>query len=180
MIEHHNVVVTIIDVQKSLAQAMHGREALLDNIGRLIAGCRAFEIPILWTEQNPAKLGPTLPGIARAMPEGLAPIPKMSFSCCGEQAFCDALAATGRSEVLLAGIEAHICVYQTAVDLLDRGLRVQVVSDAVSSRAVHNRDTALIRMRDAGAVPTTVEMLLFEMLRTAASPRFKAVAAIVK
>lgn len=180
MIEHSKAVLTVIDVQGSLAQAMHGREALLDSIGRLIAGCRAFDIPIILTEQNPEKLGPTLPEIMQVMPDGIRPIPKMSFSCCGVPEFIAALDASDRSDVVLAGIEAHVCVCQTAIDLLERGMRVHVVSDAVSSRAVHNRDAALLRMRDAGASLTTVEMLLFEMLRTAASPQFKAIAKIVR
>ena len=110
----------------------------------------------------------------------MEPIAKMSFSCCGTRAFNDALADLKRTDVLLAGIEAHICVYQTAVDLLHQGFTVHIVTDAVSSRFLRNRDLALMKMHDCGAALTSVEMALFELLKTADSPQFKKIAGIVK
>jgi nicotinamidase-related amidase len=169
----------VIDVQGKLAQVMHNREFLVENLKKLIKGVRVLNIPILWLEQNPAGLGPTLPEIAELMPD-ITPIGKMSFSACGNPAFMEALEAADRTQLLLVGIEAHICVYQTAIDLLKRSYEVQVVADAVSSRTAENREIALMKMRDSGVGLTSVEMALFELLGVAEGRQFKEIAKIVK
>ncbi|MFH0725430.1 MAG: hydrolase [Pseudomonadota bacterium] len=169
----------VIDVQGKLAQVMHNREFLFENLKKLIKGVRVLKIPILWLEQNPAGLGPTLPEIAGLMPD-ITPISKMSFSACGNPAFMQSLEAADRAQLLLVGIEAHICVYQTAIDLLKRSYEVQVVADAVSSRTVENREVALMKMRDSGVGLTSVEMALFELLGVAEGRQFKEIAKIVK
>ena len=135
-------------------------------------------MPILWAEQNPQGLGATVREIASLLPG--RPIPKRSFSCCGESRFMQALTDLGRRQVLLAGIEAHVCVYQTAMDLMERGFEVHVVADAVSSRTILNKDIALRTMRDAGASITSVETALFELLRVAEGEKFKEILKIVK
>lgn len=180
MLELTNAILVCIDIQGNLAQAMHNRERLFENLRRLLSGMRVLAVPVIWTEQNPEKLGPTLPQIAQCMPAGLRPLSKMSFSCCGCEAFMRELAAGKRSDVLLAGIETHICVYQTAVDLMARGYRVHIVADCVASRTPDNRDIGMEKMRAAGACATSAETALFELLRTAASPLFKQIAGIVK
>jgi len=180
MLDPRQAVLLVVDVQGKLAQLMHEKEALFDALVRLVKGARVLRIPILWLEQNPKGLGPTIPEIAGAMPEGLSPIPKMSFSCCGEPRFLEALLATGRRQVLLCGIEAHICVYQTAMDLKERGCEVHVVADAVSSRKPFSRDVALMKLGRGGIQLTTVEMALFEMLGVAEGPEFKEIVRIVK
>lgn len=180
MLDCKNTVLVVIDIQGNLAMAMHEREKLFDNLVKLITGIRVFDIPIILTEQNPEKLGPTIPQIFAVMPDNIKPIPKMSFSCCGEPEFLSKLENVARSEIVIAGIEAHICVYQTAVDLLARGFRVHIITDAVSSRTAHNRDLAIMKMQGFGAVLTSVEMVLFELLKTADSPFFRTVAKIVK
>lgn len=172
-------VLVLIDLQGRLAQLMHGREALFDNLQRLIRGAQALGLPILWLEQYPQGLGPTIPEVAGLLP-GLTPIAKTCFSACGSEAFLAQLTGLERSQVLLAGIEAHVCVYQTAVDLLAGRYEVHVVTDAVSSRTAANAELGRQRMGDAGARLTSVEMALFELLRTADAPAFKAVARIVK
>jgi len=159
---------------------MHNREKLFDSLKRLLSGVRALAVPIVWTEQVPEKLGPTLPQIAQCMPPGLQPVSKMNFSCCGCDAFMRELSAAKRTDVLLAGIETHICVYQTAADLIERGYRVHVVADCVASRTPENRDIGMEKMLAAGAQATSVETVLFELLRTAASPLFREIAGIVK
>jgi nicotinamidase-related amidase len=169
----------LIDVQGKLAQMMHNREFLFENLKKLIRGMRVLRIPILWLEQNPAGLGPTLPEIAELMPD-LTPISKMSFSACGTPEFMQALKAADRPQILLAGIEAHICVYQTAIDLLTLSYEVQVVTDAVSSRTPENKEVGLMKMKDAGVGQTSVEMALFEMLGVAEGPSFKEIVKIVK
>ncbi len=179
MLRTDDTVLVVVDVQEKLAAVMHGRERLFEALSRLVRGARALAIPALWLEQNPARLGATVPQVAEAL-EGFAPIAKMCFSCCDSGEFMGRLEASGRRQVLLAGIEAHICVYLTAVDLSGRGYEVHVVSDAVSSRTVENRDLALARIRDLGIAVTGVEMALYELVRVAEGERFKAILRIVK
>ncbi|NQT50550.1 hydrolase [bacterium] len=179
MLSPDNAVLLIVDVQGKLAELMHDRDALFDNLRRLIQGARALGLPIVVTEQNPDGLGPTRAEIADLLAD-VVKIPKHSFSCCGEPQFVAALAALGRTQVLLAGIETHICVYQTAVELVEAGCEVEIVADAVSSRTAANRAIGLEKARDAGATVTCVETALFEMLRTAEAPAFKAILNAVK
>jgi nicotinamidase-related amidase len=179
MLEIGRSVLLVIDVQGRLAEAVSESEALTAAIGRAVRGARALGIPILCTEQIPAKLGATRPEIAGLL-EGVERIPKSAFSCCGEPAFERALEASGRSQVLVCGIEAHVCVYQTAMDLRAAGYEVEVLADAVSSRCPENRRIALDRMARAGVGVTSVEMALFELQRVAEGPAFKALLGIVK
>lgn len=179
MLATQDSVLVVVDVQERLVNVIHEKERLVDAVERLARGVRILEVPVIWVEQNAQRLGATVPSVAAAL-GGLEPIPKMSFDCCGNDRFRSALAACGRRQVLLAGVEAHICVYQTAVGLLAEGREVHVVSDAVSSRTAANRDLALARLRDLGAAITGVEMALYELLRVAEGERFKAILRIVK
>lgn len=179
MLTKDNSVLIVIDFQGNLAQAMHQKESLFENAQKIIRGARVFGIPILVTEQIPAKLGPTIPQIAQYL-EGITPIVKDCFSCLENSQFMSALGDIGRQEVLLTGIETHICVYQTAMALLTAGYKVQVVTDAVSSRTKENNKIGLKRMKAEGARLTSVEMALFEILGGAASPYFKEIFPIVK
>jgi nicotinamidase-related amidase len=179
MLDINNAVLTIIDIQGNLAHAMHGKESLFKGLKQLIEGFTALEIPIILTEQNPGGLGPTLPEITELLPDVTA-IPKMSFSCCDEKAYMDALSATGKKQVLIAGIETHICVYQTSAALLDMGYEVQVVADAVASRFPANRKLALKKMEGIGVIMTGVEMALFELLKTAEHEKFREIVKIIK
>ena len=179
MLTIENSALVIIDVQGKLAQLMHNREALFRNLQILVKGAQALAVPILWLEQYPAGLGPTIPEVASLL-SAQKPIAKMSFSGCGCPEFRQALQTAGRPRMMLAGIETHVCVYQTALDLLTAGYRVEVVADAVSSRAVENRQVGLDRMRAAGAGITCVETVLFELLRTAEAPKFREVARLLK
>lgn len=169
----------VIDVQGRLAECMDGADRLLPAIRRLALGWRALGLPVLLTEQVPEKLGPTRAELADAI-SGLTPIPKSSFSCCGEPAFLRALESAGLRRVLLCGIETHVCVWQTARDLLRAGYAVEVCVDAVSSRAATHREIALARMRDEGARWTAVEMALLEQVGTSTAPAFRAVHALIK
>jgi nicotinamidase-related amidase len=146
----------------------------------MIKGAKVLELPILVTEQVPEKLGPTRPEIAELLAGVAEPIRKVSFSCCGNGPFMEQFKSLDRRQVLLTGIETHICVYQTAVDLLGFGYEVQVVVDAVSSRAAENRQVGIRRMKSAGAILTSTEMALFELLRLAEGPQFKEITKIVK
>jgi nicotinamidase-related amidase len=174
-----NAVLVLVDVQGKLAQIMFEKDALFTNLQKLVRGMQALSVPIIWLEQNPERMGATIPEL-RELLASATPIHKMSFSCCGEPVFVARLEALGRRQALLAGIEAHVCVYQTAADLVRRGGEVEVVADAVSSRTSANREIGLERARGAGARLTSVETCLFELLGTAEHAAFKDILRIVK
>jgi len=174
-----SAVLVLVDVQGKLAQIMHEKDALFANLQKLVRGAQALRLPILWLEQNPERMGATIPEL-RGLLAGATPIPKMSFSCCGEPAFLARLEALGRGQALLAGIETHVCVYQTAADLVARGCAVEVVADGVSSRTLDNKLIGLERIRGCGAHLTSVETCLFELLRTAEHAAFREILTIVK
>jgi len=169
----------VIDIQGKLSQLMHQKEALFENAQKLIKGAQILEIPIIVTEQYPKGLGPTIPEIAALFPN-FRPLPKVAFSCCGDEGFQRELLAVNRRQILICGIETHVCVYQTTVDLLASGYGVEVVADVVSSRTAENREIGLQRMRDEGARITSVEMALFDLMRVAEGPKFREVSKIVK
>jgi len=178
MLNRDEAALVVIDVQGKLARLMDESADLLANLAKLIQGAKVLGLPVVVTEQNPEGLGPTVPEIAAHLPPER--IAKRAFSCCGEPAFLAHLAALGRRQLVLAGIEAHVCVCQTALDLVGRGYRVEVVADAVSSRTARNRQIALDRMRAGGVGVTSVEMALFELLGAAEGDAFKAILKIVK
>ena len=179
MLDVNNTVLTIIDIQGNLAHAMHDKESLFKNVKQLIKGFAALEIPIILTEQNPKGLGPTLTEIKELLPDIMA-IPKMSFSCCDEMAYMDAVKKPGKKQIVIAGIEAHICVYQTSAALTDMGYEVHVVTDAVTSRFPENKKLALKKMGRMGIEMTSVEMALFELLKTAEHEKFREIVKIIK
>jgi nicotinamidase-related amidase len=166
----------IIDVQEKLLPAIRGVPRLLLNLSFLLDAARAIGVPVLATEQYPRGLGPSHHSIVERLPADRPA--KVVFSCGGVPEVIAGLA--GRPSVLLAGIEAHVCVLQTALDLLGRGFRVFVAADAVAARDDGDRDIALRRMEQAGAALTTAETAAFEWLGTAAAPAFKAVSALVQ
>ncbi len=179
MINNADAVFVIVDIQGSLAQVMFDKENLFANAVKLIKGLKILNLPIIITEQIPQKLGKTLPQIAAEL-EGVNPITKESFSCWGENNFKKKLEGLNRRQVILIGIECHVCVYQTALDLISNGYTVHLVADAVSSRTPENRQIGIDAMKSAGAKITSTEMVLFELLRTAADPRAKEFFKIVK
>jgi nicotinamidase-related amidase len=179
MLTTENSALVLVDVQGKLAQAMHDRQRFLDNTIKLVKGTQILGLPVLWTEQNPAGLGPTIPEIAELLPNQ-NPLDKFSFSCCGDQVFVDELKALDRKNMLVAGVEAHVCVYQTAADLVDLNYNVQVVADAVASRTPENKHIGLERSKEAGAGLTSTETVLFELLKVAEGDKFKQIINIVK
>lgn len=168
----------IVDIQERLAPSMHDYERFVANCVLLARAARQLELPIVVTEQYPEKLGPTLPVIVEAA-GSVAPISKLLFSACTE-ATLDRLRAAGRSTILLCGNEAHVCVLQTALDLLEEGYTVFVAQDAISSRRESNKQVGWERMRHAGALPTSAESAVFELLREAGTPDFKALLPFIK
>jgi len=179
MLEIENTVLLIIDIQGKLAHLMDKKELLFKNVQNLIKGSRTLGIPIIWVEQNPKGLGPTIPEIA-AMLSDIEPISKMSFSSCRNDSFLQTLNALDRKQLLISGIETHICVYQTAADLVNMGYEVQAVADAVSSRDLENKKIGLQRMKDSGVGLTSVETALFELLKVAEGEQFRQIIRIIK
>jgi len=175
--EHTGLLV--IDLQQPLLDLMWNREQLVANIRRLAGGARILGLPALVAEQNPDKLGPTSASVADLL-EGWPRYPKLAFSCCGDEHALSALQGAGRPSWLVCGIEAHVCVSQTVLDLLARGFRVHVAADAVGSRVQPNWQVGLERMRQAGAVITSTEMALFELLQRAGTDEFRAVQRLVR
>ncbi len=180
MLQTEHTILVLIDVQGNLAHAMHNKESLFENLKKLIQGVQVLNIPIIVTEQYPKGLGPTLPDIAALLPPGTQPISKVHFSCCGDTTFMQALTDYNRRQVLVAGIETHICVYQTTAELVQHGYEVELVTDAISSRTAENRELGLTKMRQLGAGSTSVEMALFELLQVAGSDQFKQIQKIIK
>lgn len=179
MLRTEDAVLVVVDVQGKLAQLMSDKETVFANIQRMIRGAQVLAVPILWAEQLPDKLGPTIPEISCLMLD-LQPIPKTSFSCAGNPRFVTALEELNRKQVLIVGIEAHVCVYQTAVDLAEAGYSVEVVEDAIASRIATNRSVGVRKMAASGVGLTSTEMALFELMGDADHPAFREVQAVIK
>jgi nicotinamidase-related amidase len=169
----------LIDVQERLYPHIHEHEAMLARIQVLFKGLELLHIPWLVSEQYVKGLGPTLPALQPFLAVH-PPIEKMSFSCCDEPRLLMKLHEFQRNTVIIAGIEAHVCVLQTVIDLKENGYTPVVVADAVSSRRPLDRQVALDRMKREGALISTTESLLLELCRVAANPTFKAISALIK
>lgn len=174
-----NAGLVVVDIQERLLPSIFEMERLVQNALRLIKGAAILRLPIFATEQYRKGVGNTVPEIASAIP-AFAPMEKTAFSCFGAPGFVEALRAKGVRDVMLCGIEAHVCVLQTCFDLLEDGFHPFVVADAISSRAAENHWLGVARMRDAGAVIVSTEMILFELLQRAGTNEFKQVLALVK
>jgi len=179
MITTEDTVLVIIDVQEKLVPAMHDKETLLDNLKKMVKGARILGLPIRLTEQNPAGLGPTVPEIVELLPDE-KPVSKFSFSSCGTEEFIEELKTVNRQNILIVGMEAHVCVYQTAADLVNLNYDVQVVADAVDSRTLQNKQIGLEKSKSAGAGITSTEIALFELVKIAKGDKFKEIIKIVK
>ncbi|MER2129130.1 hydrolase [Solibacillus sp. FSL H8-0523] len=179
MLHKEETVLVLIDIQGKLAQIVDESDFVVNNIANVVQGVKLLQIPILWLEQYPKGLGPTDARIAMHLTDQ-QPIEKITFSAYDTEAFVQALEQTGRKKVLLAGIETHICVYQTAAHLLANGYEVEVLADCVSSRTAGNRVVGIQKMLQLGATITSVEMALFEMQQVAKGDTFKAISQLVK
>ena len=180
MLQPEQTVMLLVDVQGQLAQLMYEKHTLFSRLETMIKGMQILGVPILWMEQIPSKLGGTTERISALMPPTQTPIDKYSFSCCGEPKFMAAFETCGRSQVLITGIEAHICVFQTGVELMERGCEVQVVSDCVSSRTRENKAIGLARLAAEGAKITSVEMAFFELMKSARTESFRQMVKLIK
>jgi nicotinamidase-related amidase len=179
MFSRRNALLLIIDMQERLLPQIEDSANLTNNAVILIQCCKILNLPVLVTEQYPEGIGPTAPALAPEL-DHCPKISKRSFSCWRESLFLKALEATARKQIIIAGIETHVCVFQTAADLLQKGYEVQVAHDAVGSRTAANKEVGLNRMRAKGVDITSVESCLFELLETSACPEFKQVLRYLK
>jgi nicotinamidase-related amidase len=173
-----NSALVVIDVQEKLMNLMARRAKMLAAIQKLTGAARVLKLPTLVTAQYIKGLGPVCAEIVEATP-GITPMVKMAFSCCGSEEFTRAIKELRRQRIILCGIEAHVCVQQTAIDLM-KDYFVYVCADAICSREWHDHKVAVERMRDCGAVITTVESAVFELLREAGTDQFKQILPLFK
>lgn len=176
LVARSDVLIVVIDLQEKLMPAISGADRIVDNVRRLLAFSEIAGLPVIATEQE--KLGATLGTLAGCIPN-FRPVPKITFNCFATDDFCAQVAESGKKTLVLAGVEAHICVAQTALVAL-RDFRVHVIHDAIGSRVTENRDIAAARMRASGATITSTEMFIYEILEKAATDEFKATLPLVK
>lgn len=174
-----NSVLVVIDFQEKLMPIIDKNDELKRSVDKLIRGCRILDIPVLVSQQYTKGLGETIPVLKEAL-ESFDPIEKTSFSCCGEPTFIQELEKAGKKTVIIAGIEAHICVQQTVIDLLELGYEVFLVQDCIGSRTSENKKYAENRMTGSGAIGTTYESILFELCKNAKAKGFKEISKLVK
>jgi nicotinamidase-related amidase len=175
-LDRERTALVVVDIQEAFRKAVPSFDAVAESAATLVQGAVAMGIPFVVTVQYPNGLGHTVPEVAEHLPEGLKPIEKVRFSAAEAEGFD----LNGRDQALVCGIETHVCVNQTVLDLLDRGVEVEVVGDAVGSRTDENRELGLHKVEDAGAVLTSVETALFELLGGSDAAEFKQVQALVK
>ena len=180
-LEREKALLAVIDVQERLCVAMDEKvlRQLTKNIGILLESATELSIPVLVTEQYVRGLGATLPEL-KEKATGAPCYEKMAFSCCGSAEFIEKLKATGRTQIIITGMESHVCVLQTVIELRDAGFDVHVVKDAVMSRSKQNWQTAIEVMTLAGAVPTCTESVVFQLLKVAGTEEFKKLSKLVK
>lgn len=180
-IQRENCQAMIIDVQEKLSPHIYRYNDILKKTLILIQGLQVLDIPILLNEQYPEGLGRTVPEIMAVLDTTKSKtIEKVTFSACDNDETWNYLAQQNRISVLVFGVEAHVCVMQTVLDLLDNGMQPVVIADAIGSRSAYDRRQAIRRMRRAGAVITTNEAILFELCRSSKDPAFKAISQLVK
>ena len=179
MLTAEKTCLIVIDIQEKLLPVMQGPEKVVKNASVLIQTAKSLNLPILWCQQVPKALGPTV-GELSFLLDGVEPLNKSTFSCCGEDRFIEKIDALKPRTAIVCGIETHVCVFQTATDLIKKGLDVHVIADATSSRTQGNKGIGINRMAKAGAVINSTEMLLFEFLRSARHEKFRELAKLIK
>ncbi len=181
MLEPANAVLIVIDVQEKLCAAMDqpALQQMTRNTGILLESANELAIPVLFTEQYVKGLGTTLGELRQRAPAAPG-FEKMTFSCCGNEDFVRTLKASGRWQLIISGMEAHVCVLQTVIELLADGFDVHLVKDAVLSRSSDNKQTAIEAMVLAGAVPTCTESVVFQLLKVAGTDSFRKLSKLVK
>ena len=178
LIRAEDSVLVVIDMQERLVPAMQAPARTIKNTRKLLSAAREVDVPVILTEQYPEGLGRTVPEL-KAAPDATV-LPKMHFSCLEDIGFATHFRELGRKQAVLAGMEAHICVMQTAASLIEEGYQVFVVSDATASRTLESEQACIARLSTCGAGIVTTEMVIFEWLGQAGTPAFKALLPLIK
>ncbi len=178
ILRREDTLLVVVDMQEPFLRVIHDRERLTDNVLLLTRCAKILGVPALATVQNAARMGIVIPEVSEAF--DVTPLDKMCFSCWGLPEFREAVRASGRRQLLLCGLETHICVAQTALDLVNEGYQVHVAADAVSSRTLERHKLGMERLRDSGVLPCAAEAAVYELLVEAGTPEFKSVLALVK
>jgi len=179
-LSRESAALAVIDMQEAFRTVIPDFGEVASRIAIAVEGARLLEVPVIVTEQYPKGLKHTAEEIIARLPMELTAIEKSCFSSCGAEDFLSQLTSRKVKQVLVCGIEAHICVLQTSLDLLARGFEVYLLVDCITSRRPENKQAALARLTQAGAIHSTLEMALFEMMRTADSPQFKAIQNLIR
>lgn len=177
-LSREHAALAVIDMQEAFRPVIPDFGEVSTRIAKAVQGSRLLEVPVIVTEQYPRGLKHTAEEILPHLPS--EPIEKMCFSSCGVNSFLNELTSRNIKQVIICGIEAHICVAQTVLDLLSHRMEVHLLVDCITSRKRESKEVALLRLTQSGAVPSNLEMALFEMMRTAESPQFKAVQSLIK
>jgi nicotinamidase-related amidase len=172
LLKDENTGIVLVDVQEKLYPYIYNKFKILDNIQKLLMFAKITEIPVILTEQNPKGLGRTIKELMSLIPD-IEPIEKYTFSCVREEKFISMIDSKELKNLIIVGIETHICVNQTVIDLLSKGYTVHVISDAVGSRGEFTHNAGLSRMGVTGAVISSLEMFMYEYLKTSKHPKFK-------
>jgi len=180
LLDRDEVVLCIVDIQEKLLAQMGEKESVIANAVLMASAAMRLEVPLILTEQYPRGLGPTVIELSTVLGEKYQPIEKMCFGCADEPAFMTTLKSLKRKQVLLCGVEAHVCVLQTCMELIERKFQVQIIADAVCSRNPEHKQLALGQMRDSGAVITSAEAVIFQLLGRAGTPEFKDILNLIK
>ncbi|EGA66681.1 hydrolase [Vibrio brasiliensis] len=179
MLDRTNTGLVIVDVQGKLASLVHDSDTLIANCAKLTQGAQLLGLPIVWLEQNPEKLGPTVDSV-RQLLKDVTPISKFTFNGCGEPEFVEAVRQANVENFLLCGIEAHICVYQTALALAQRDYDVHLVTDCISSRLEQNKQLSVRKLLNKGIDITCLEMCLYELVKDCRSDEFRSILKLIK
>lgn len=180
LLNPENAVLLVVDIQEKFLPGLAEPQMILERVGILAEVCQQLGLPIVVTEQYPKGLGHTAAALAKRLPDTAVILEKAAFGCGRDAGITNHLAGLQRSQILVCGIETHICVNQTVHQLLESGYQVHLVQDAVSSRHDRDHEVALAKMLQSGAIPACVEMALFELLGTSRHPLFKQLQALVK
>ncbi|WP_070964469.1 hydrolase [Vibrio sonorensis] len=179
MLNPENTGLIVVDVQGKLASLVSNSQAVISNCAALIQGSQHLDLPIIWLEQNPDKLGSTVKTLSDLL-RSQSPITKYSFNACNEPNFTQALKEAGKTSWLICGIEAHICVYQTAFELSDQGFDVHLVRDCTSSRDPENITLAIDKLQNQNIAITSLEMCLYELVKDCRHPKFKTILNLIR
>lgn len=180
LLDRAEAVLCVVDIQEKLLARMPEKEAVIARAVQMVAAAERLGVPLILTEQYPRGLGRTVIELMTVLGERYRPVEKLSFGCGGEPAFLEALKETRRKQVALCGVETHICVLQTCMELLERKYRVHILADACCSRKAEHNELALAEMRQRGAVITCVESAVFQLLGRAGTPEFKDILDLIK